>query len=237
MSQFRLLPCLLPVFVSLGVLYAQGELASITGEVTDSAQAIMPGVKITVRNVDTNVGRTMETNTEGYFTVTNLSPGNYELTAEKEGFHAYHETGIVLATGQELRSDIKLSIGSVNDSVNVTAEVAPLNTENGMIKGAVVTQQEINDMPLNGRDFTELALFVPGVVAAPAGGGGSFASINGVRTDQTNFLVDGIDDRNVRGAAAQLRPNIDALQEFKMETSGYSADYGKMAGGILNITL
>src|ERR1022692_450764 len=235
MSQFRLLPCLLPVFVSLGVLYAQGELASITGEVTDSAQAIMPGVKITVRNVDTNVGRTMETNAEGYFTITNLTPGNYELTAEKEGFHAVHEPGIVLATGQELRSDIKLSVGAVSDSVNVTAEVAPLNTENGMIKGAVIAQQEINDMPLNGRDFTELAIYVPGVVAGPAGGGAF--SINGVRTDQTNFLVDGIDHRNVRGAAAQLRPNIDSMQEFRMEVGGFSAEYGKMAGGILNMVL
>src|ERR1017187_7429680 len=116
MSKVSFVQRLLAALLSLGAIYAQGELASITGEVTDSAQAIMPGVKITVRNVDTNVGRTMETNTEGYFTVTNLSWGNYELTAEKEGFHAYHETGIVLATGQELRSDIKLSIGSVNDS-------------------------------------------------------------------------------------------------------------------------
>jgi hypothetical protein len=222
--------------LSLGALYAQGELASITGEVTDSAHAIMPGVKITVRNVDTNIGRTIETNTEGYFTITNLSPGNYELIAEKEGFHAYHETGIVLATGQELRSDLKLSVGAVSDSVNVTAEVAPLNTENGMIKGAVVTTQEVADMPLNGRDFTELALYVPGVVAIAQGGEGTYI-VNGNRGDTTNFLLDGIDDRNIRGAAPQLRPNIDSLQEFKMEVSGFSAEYGKMAGGVLNMVL
>jgi Carboxypeptidase regulatory-like domain/TonB-dependent Receptor Plug Domain len=237
MSGSGIVRVLLPALLSLGALYAQGELASITGEVTDSAQAIMPAVNITVRNVDTNIARTIQTNIEGYFTITNLPPGNYELIAEKQGFRAYHETGIVLATGQELRSDIKLSVGAVSDSVTVMAEVAPLNTENGMIKGAVVVQQEINDMPLNGRDFTELALFVPGVTIKPDGGGGSFASINGARTDQTNFLVDGIDDRNIRGAAAQLRPNIDSMQEFKMEVSGYSAEYGKMAGGILNMVL
>src|ERR1700676_4114028 len=161
---------LLPALLSLGALYAQGELASITGEVTDSAQAIMPGVNITVRNVDTNIARTIQTNIDGYFTITNLSPGTYELIAEKQGFRAYHETAIVLATGQELRNDIKLSVGAVSDSVTVMAEVAPLNTENGMIKGAVVVQQEINDMPLNGRDFTELALFVPGVTIKPDGG-------------------------------------------------------------------
>ncbi len=100
-----------------------------------------------------------------------------------------------------------------------------------------MVQQEIANMPLNGRDFTELALYVPGVNMGIAGGAGSFAAINGARQDNTNFVVDGVDDRNVRGAAAQLRPNIDALQEFKMEVGGYSAEYGKMAGGILNMTL
>ncbi len=112
-----------------------------------------------------------------------------------------------------------------------------LNTDNGTIKGYVVTKAEIDDMPLITRDFTELALYVPGVASAPAGEPGSFAAINGARADSTNFLVDGIDDRNVRGAAAQLRPNIDAMQEFKMETSGFSAEYGKMAGGVMNMVL
>src|SRR3989442_416644 len=119
----------------------------------------------------------------------------------------------------------------------VTAEVAVLNTESGTIKGDVIVQAEIQDMPLNGRDFTELALLVPGVVPNAQGGAGSFASINGARGDNTNFVVDGFDDRNIRGAAAQLRPNVDAMQEFKMEVSGYSAEYGKMAGGVLNMVL
>src|SRR5580704_1416133 len=155
MSYFGLVRRLLPALLSLGAMYAQGELATITGEVTDTAAAVMPGVNVTVRNVDTNIARTIQTNAEGYYTITNLPPGTYELIAEKQGFRAYHETGIVLATGQELRSDIPLSVGAVSESVEVTAQVAPLNTENGMIKGAVIVQAEINDMPLNGRDFTE----------------------------------------------------------------------------------
>src|SRR5207245_3882667 len=119
----------------------------------------------------------------------------------KQGFHTFRETGIVLQVGQTLRSDIRLSIGSVSDTVSVSATVAPLNTENGAIKGDVIVQAEIQDIPLNGRDFTELALLVPGV--APRPGGGSFASINGARSDNTNFRIDGFDDRNVRGAAAR----------------------------------
>ncbi|MBI3683704.1 MAG: TonB-dependent receptor [Acidobacteria bacterium] len=219
------------------VLYGQGDLATVTGGVTDPEQAAMPDVKITIRNVGTNIARSMQTNHEGYFTLTNLPPGAYELTAEKEGFRSYRATGIVLETGQNLRRDVRLMVGSVTESVTVSAEVPPLNTENGTIKGDVIIQAEIQEIPLNGRDFTELAFLVPGVVPNAQGGAGSFASINGARGDNTNFYVDGFNDRNIRGAAAQLRPNMDALQEFKMEVSGYSAEYGKMAGGILNMVL
>jgi len=159
----------------------------------------------------------------------NLSPGNYVLTGSKEGFRSFRQTGIVLQVGQTLRTDLRLEVGSVTETVSVSAQIAPLNTENGAIKGDVIVHEEIRDIPLNGRDFTELALLVPGVAPNAQGGAGSFASINGARADNTNFVVDGFDDRNIRGAAAQFRPNIDAMQEFKMEVSGYSADYGKMA--------
>src|SRR5215813_6792038 len=155
----------------------------------------------------------------------------------KESFRAFRETGMVLETGQTLRADVTLEVGPMSQSVSVSAAVAALNTENGTIKGDVIVQEEIQDIPLNGRDFTELALLVPGVLPNAQGGQGSFASINGARGDNTNFRVDGFDDRNIRGAAAQFRPNIDAMQEFKMEVGGYSAEYGKMAGGILNMVL
>src|SRR5262249_27532294 len=219
------------------VLPAQSDLATVTGIVTDSAQAVAPGVKITIRNVETNIARTMSTNAEGSFTITNLPPGSYELLAEKAGFRAFHETGIVLEVGQNLRSDVGLEVGSVSESVNVSAEIAPLNTENGSIKGDVIVQAEIQDIPLSGRDFTDLAFLVPGVVPNAQGGAGSNMSINGSRGDTTNYRVDGFDDRNIRGAAAQMRPNLDAMQEFKMEVSGYSAEYGKMAGGVMNMVL
>src|SRR5262249_6749635 len=148
--------------LSLTPLAAQSDLASVTGAVTDSAHAAIAGVKITIRNIDTNIARTMATNEDGYFTITSLPSGPYELIAEKEGLRSYHRTGMVLKVGEELRSDVTLTLGSVNESVNVTAEAPALNTENGAIKGQVIVQVEIQDMPLNGRDFTELALLVPG---------------------------------------------------------------------------
>ena len=218
-------------------LYGQADLATITGVVTDSAKAVVPAVRISVRNTDTNREYRQSSNPEGYFTVPELPAGPYILEANSPGFAAYRQSGIILETGQMLRVDIKLTVGSVNQTVKVTADTAVLNTEDGKIKGQVLLQEEIQDMPLNGRDFTDLALTVPGVTANAQGGAGSFGAINGARADSTNFMVDGFNDRNSRGATADFRPNIDALQEFKMETSGFSAEYGKMAGGIVNMTI
>ena len=147
---------------SLVILHAQSDLATVTGIVTDPAEATIPEVTVKVRNMDTNIVHIFQTNHEGSFTITGLNPGLYELTAEKQGFRAYRETGVVLQVGQTLRNDIPLKIGSVNETVSVSATVAPLNTENGAIKGDVIIQAEIQDIPLNGRDFTELALLVNG---------------------------------------------------------------------------
>ena len=219
------------------VLYAQGELATVTGVVTDPAKAVVAGVAITIRNTQTNSAHTVISDANGHFTVTELPPGPYELTANKPGFQGHREPRIVLEVGQELRNDIELVIGSVNQTVDVMARPAVLNTQEGAIKGAVVVQEEIQDVPLDGRDFTDIAFLVPGVVPNAQGGTGSAMAINGARSDNTNFYVDGFSDRNARGAAAQLRPNIDAIEEFKVEVSGFSAQYGKMAGGILNMVL
>src|SRR4029453_325304 len=154
-----------------------------------------------------------------------------------QGFAGYRQTEIVLQVDQVLRANSQLTVGSVNESVSVTAEVDPLNTENGGIKGDVIVQQEINDLRVDGRDFTDLAFLVPGVMPMAQGGQGSGMNINGARSDSTNYYVDGFNDRNPRGAAAQARPNMSAMQEFKMEVSGYSAEMGRMAGGVMNMVL
>ena len=225
------------VFSVLATLNGQSDLATVTGAVTDAGQAVIPSASVSVRNTGTNQLHIILTNEKGYYTITDLPPGPYEIAVARDGFIERRQAGIVLETGQKLRLDFKLALGSVSASVNVTATVPALNSENGVIRGDVIVQTEIQAMPLNGRDFTELALTVPGVTTNAQGGAGSGFAINGARADNTNFYVDGFDDRNVRGGAAQLRPNIDALQEFKMETSGFSAEYGKMAGGIMNMVL
>jgi hypothetical protein len=227
----------LAVVVLVSPALPQGNLASVTGLVTDSARAVMPGVTITIRNTDTGIARSVKSNQVGMFTITSLPVGPYELTATADGFRTFRKTGIVLAVNQVLRADIVMSVGQVNESVTVTTSVVQLETERGAIRGDVVIQDEIQELPLEGRDFTDLALFVPGVLPKAEGGQGSALNVNGARATNTNFYVDGFNNRNSAGAAAQVRPNIDALQEFKMEVSGFSAEYGKYAGGILNMAL
>jgi len=111
-----------------------------------------------------------------------------------------------------------------------------LNTETAT-RGDVIAPNEILEMPLNGRDFNDLAFMVPGVQPAEQGGKGSPYVINGARADASNVVIDGLNDENPRDAGAQARPPLDSLQEFKLETSGYSAEYGRLAGGVVNMVL
>ena len=218
-------------------LLAQADLASVTGVVTDSAGGFMPGVAITVRNLETSALRNVKTTQSGDYVIAGLPPGSYELIAEAAGFRKYHRNRIVLEVGQILRDDITMQIGALAESVEVTAEVAPINTERGASVGEVIAQREIQELPLMDRDFMDLAFLVPGVVEKAEGGNGSSITANGARADNTNMYVDGFSNRDSRRGIANSRPNVDAVQEFKMETSGYSAEYGRLAGGVVGMAL
>lgn len=215
---------------------AQSNLATVTGVVTDSADAVIPGANIKITNVETGVETEIETNESGYYTAVSLIPGSYELEAFTEGFRRFIRSNLELETGQNLRIDVALELGAVTESVTVSSAAPAINLERGAIKGDVIVYEEIQDLPLSGRDFTELAFLIPGVM--PRGRGrGSFASINGARADQTNFYVDGVSNRNPVGGGAQVRPPLDAVEEFRVETSGFSAEYGGFSGGIIGITM
>jgi outer membrane receptor protein involved in Fe transport len=219
-----------------GLAVAQTPTATLTGVVTDTAGAVMPNVTMLVRNVDTGLDRTFVTNETGDYTIPNLAPGNYELRAEAPGFRPYHETGLTLQLEQTLRRDIQMQVGSVSETIEVRDTTPALNTENAS-KGDVIVQAEIADMPLDGRDFVDLAYLVPGVFPKARGGQGSALNINGARADNTNFVVDGFNNQNPRGAAAQVRANLDSVLEFKTQVSGYSAEFGRLAGGVINTVL
>ena len=216
--------------------FSQSPTANIVGKVQDQTGAVLPGAKILVRHTATNETREVVSDESGDYTVANLAPGSYQVIVEKEGFRKLEETGLVLQLDQTVRLELTLQIGSVAETIEVQATVPLLNTESA-VKGDVIVSQEMTDIPLDGRDFADLAYLVPGVGQKAQGASGSNFAVNGARTDNTNFVIDGFNDQNPRGGAAQARPPIDAMMEFKMQTTGYSAEYGRLAGGTMNMVL
>ena len=215
---------------------AQSSLATLTGVVTDSADAVIPGAAVRVTNVETGVEARAETNASGYYTLVSLAPGSYELEVSSDGFRQHIQSNLQLETGQNLRLDVALELGTLAESVTVTSAAPAINLEQGAAKGDVIVHEEIQSLPLSGRDFMELAFLVPGVMPGDRRQG-TFASINGARADQTNFYVDGVSNRDPVGGGAQVRPPLDAVEEFRVETSGFSAEYGGFSGGIIGITM
>jgi hypothetical protein len=221
----------------MGQLSAQNPTATLVGVVTDPTGGVVGAAAVEVRNSGTNEVRKAESDQQGEFIVSNLAPGIYEVSISKAGFRTLHETGLELQVEQQARMEYHLPLGSLADKVEVTASAPLVNTENGE-KGDVMVAAEIIEMPLDGRDFTNLGLLTPGAVTGlPQGGFGSFAAINGARADNTNLLVDGNNNRSARTGGAASRPNIDAIQEFKIQTSGYSAEYGRLSGGVVNVVI
>jgi outer membrane receptor protein involved in Fe transport len=223
--------------LTVGCLIAQNPTATIVGTVRDASGAVVVDAALEVRNTDTGDIRKALAASKGEFTIPNLAPGPYEVTISKEGFRAVHETNIVLQLDQIARLDFRLELGAVAQSVEVTATGAPLiNTENGA-KGEVMTSDEMVEMPLNGRNFGDLAYLVEGVTPNTTNLQGSGFAVNGARPDNTNFVIDGFGAREALFGGPLTAPNLDAIQEFKMQTNNFSAEYGRMAGGVMSMTL
>jgi len=237
MSKVAVLPLLLVMLLACTSGPAQTNYAAITGVVKDSGGGVVPGVQVTIRHTGTNIAQSTQSNETGSFNITNLVPGPYELTGQLSGFRTYKLGGIVLETGQTRRIDFQLQVGEVTQSVDVTAEVAALNTEAGAVVGSVIEQQEIRDLPLDTRSIMDLALLVPGVIPQAEGGIGSGINTGGARSETNNFYIDGFSNRDARSSTMVASPSADAVQEFKMEVSGYSAESGRMAGGNMAVVL
>ena len=248
----------LPVALGLGLLlspslYAQRDTGTIVGTVTDPSGAVVPGVNITIRNVDTNATFSTVTDGTGNYAAPLLRSGTYELGAELPGFKKQTKSGVQLNVQDRLKVDFTLEVGDVSEVVEVIGAVPRTQTETSSL-GHVVSGKTITELPLNGRNFARLAAIVPGVI--PAGGddrtgtagtlslvvGGNF-SANGVRSNgQNNYLLDGIDNNvNVidflNGSAFVVGPSVDAIQEFKIQTNAFSAEFGRGAGGVVNATI
>jgi outer membrane receptor protein involved in Fe transport len=238
---FRLL---LPIAaVALLAVYstpAQAQTASVTGRITDGSGAVIPGATVTIRNVATALERTTSTNDAGYYTFSLLPPGGYQMRVESQGFKVSTRSGLIFEVDQRAELNFALEIGQLTEQIEVSANVAQLNTVEAS-RGQVIENRRIVDMPLNGRNYNQLALLSAGTVQPLAGARMEGFSVNGMRVSQNNFQLDGVDNNGIELAGAQRRsemvqPSIDAIQEFKVQTNAYSAEYGRAMGAVVNVT-
>jgi len=214
-----------------GLALAQTASARVMCRITDGTGAVIPSVLVTITNLGTNASQAATSGVTGDFTILFLPPSRSELEAKVDGFRTYKQAAFALALDQGLRLDIKLEVGSSAESITVNDAPPVLNTDNGT-QGQTITAAEIAEISLDGRNFSDLALLTGGVIPKGDGGDGSFA-VNGARADNSGFVLDGMNNTQRRNTGAVINPRIESIQEFKMITSGFSADYGRYAGGVL----
>ena len=215
--------------------FAQNALGRIVGSVTDPQGAFVAGATIRVIDTATGVVNTTRTNDEGYFEVLALPIGTYKVSVERPGFNSVMTQEKRLLINESIRFDITLKIGAANETVNVDAQVSGVETVNPTV-GESVTSEPIKNLPLNGRNVLSLALLQPGVTDAnPEARWGNGYSISGARTDAITYLLDGGLNTNLMNNTVVLNPNPDAVDEFRILTSNYSAEYGRNAGGIISV--
>ena len=224
------------LFASSG--WAQTLTGTILGTITDPSGAVVPGVEVTVINTGTNQTRSVTTTGSGTYSLSNLPVGSYRLEASQQGFRTEARIGIVLQIDQSARFDITLQVGAINQVVEVVAVTPLLQTDESSI-GSVIDVQKITQLPLNGRKFETLVQLVPGAVT-PAQGSeigtrGGF-SIGGFDEGGNSFILDGIDNVDPVLRKFSFRPSIDLIQEFKVEQNSFSAEFGRNAGAVINVT-
>ncbi len=212
--------------------------AALVGTIFDSDRGVLPGATVTVTNIETGQERAVVTNDEGRYSVPLLPPGQYRAAAELQGFRRAVREPIPLNVNQQQRADFTLEVGQVNEEIVVTADL-PLVQVNTATVGTVVTQKETSELPLNGRNFLQLNLLVPGALPATKGTTlgtqGGAINVHGLRESSNFFWLDGID--NTTQAIGQLivNPPTYAIDEFRVMSPTYSAEFGRTAGAQINV--
>jgi hypothetical protein len=246
LTRFRVLALLVLVLgVSPVTALAQQETATIAGAVADGSGAVVPGATVTATNVQTGISVKTQADQDGTYVIPSLRPGEYTITAESTGFQKTIRTGVTLQVAQVARIDLTLQAGQITESVEVVGATPLLDTLTSS-RGSVIDQKKIVELPLNGRDYNQLALLSPGVLpGTPRLASVNFKgvlNVNGNRTFNNVFLLDGVDNisysNSFRGENVQLvQPSIEALQEFKIQTNAYSAEFGRSSGAVVNATI
>jgi Carboxypeptidase regulatory-like domain len=231
-------------FTAGAVLYSQSITGGLVVNITDASGGVVAGATLNLTQVETNVKVVGQTDTLGGYLFGQLKPGHYTLEVVAAGFQKANVTDIVITLGQRAHVDARLTVGAVNEAVSVSAAAETLLTESASV-GQVMNSQPIVELPLNGRNFIQLAQISAG--AAPIGIGTSPAtswtgrtdstlSIDGGRETNNSFLVDGIETRNSRFGSAGIRPSADAVEEFSVQRATFGAEFGR-SSAIINTTI
>ena len=233
----------LAFFLAPSFSFGQTLNASLSGTVTDSSGAVIPGTSVTAINTATGIATKTTSDAAGSYTFPSLPAGNYDLTFQKEGFTETVQHGVILQVDQHPILNSTLNVGSVSQEVEVVSQVPIVSTETATV-GTVIDTRQVVDLPLNLREFGSLATLVPGAITDNGGFASStFGSpfsqtsynSNGNRSSSNNFLIDGVMSRNLTFGGFALSPPPDAIQEFNLETNIYDASFGMTAGSTINL--
>ncbi len=225
---------------------AQFDTATVVGTIRDANGAVLPNAVVKLKNTATGIEASSTTDNEGNYQFNNVKIGSYQVSAEVQGFSKALADNIQVSVGARQRVDIALKAGAVTETVTVTAEAARLESESSD-RGQVISKEQIVNLPLNGRSYADLALLSPGVRRSvlnvqEAGTRDASFNVNGLRSSLNNFVMDGVDN-NSYGTSNQgfsnqvVQPSPDAVQEFKVQTNNFSAEYGRAGGAVINASL
>jgi hypothetical protein len=246
----QLLAACLVVLAPLGLAKtasAQAVTGTIVGTVADTTGAVLPGVTVTVKQTETGFSRVLTSDSNGEYTAASVPTGTYTVTAEISGFKTVSVSNIAVGVDQRVRADVKLEVGAMTESVEIVAQTPLVQTSSSDLS-TTVTEEQIKQLPLNGRNFVSLTRTIPGVLRGIPGanidGAGSLAwrasaafSANGQRPRDNNYLLDGVDNNETWLQTVVIFPSVDAIDEFKLQTSTYSAEFGKSLGGVVNLQI
>ena len=236
------LAALILLLSASSVVAQQADTAVIVGTVGDATGAVIPGVELRLTHVSTGAPYTAQTDATGYYRTPPLRIGEYVMEVESSGFKRTQRTGVILNAGDTRRVDILLEVGDLTETIEVTAQAPLLQTTEGST-ATVMENRQILELPLNGRDYLQLARISAGVTPPARSGVANRQgiSVGGSQATQVNFIIDGIDNNNQSiasqgGQKEAIKPQLDAIQEFKILTNSYSAEYGRSMGGVVTMT-
>jgi len=231
------------LFLTVVAALGQVDTGTITGTISDSQGARIGSATITFLDVASGITIRTQAESSGEYASPPLRPGDYRVTAEAQGFKTESRAGLTLRVQDRLRVDFTMSPGAVSENIEVNSELPQIQSETSSL-GQVIMSRQITELPLNGRDYTQLATLSTGVVRTSSGtkgnsggssnGGRNSFVANGTRGTLNNFLLDGIDNNSNDNGGLVLRTNVDAIQEFKIQTNSYSAEFGRSGGAVVN---